>query len=592
MRRNHHETATKNAHETADFLTKPVDIAFLAVFRVIFGLLMALDVFWYFQHGFIQSLFIDPNYHFTYFGFSWVTPWPGDWMYVHFAVVGIAGLCVAAGFFYRFAAVTFFAGFAYLFLIDQTLHLNHNYLIILISFLMIWMPANRCYSLDVHMGRVKPSSTTPQWTLWILRFQIGLVYVYGAIAKMNTDWLRGEPLRFWLSGRRDIPVIGPLLDTEFCVYFFSYGGLLFDLLIVPLLMWKRTRMLAIAMCVFFHLTNALIFDIGIFPWMMLAATFIFLPPETMRRWAPFLFKDVSTPSPTTAMSTAIRLFLAVYVLWQVFFPLRLWLYPGNANWTEQGHRFAWHMKLRSKQGWASFRVVDNNTGKIETIEPRRFLTPRQATRMATRPDMVLQSAHILADRYEVTHGRRPSVYADVFCRLNGRKPQRLIDPHVDLAAIERDLKPAAWIVPLHEPLPTTKRTGEYQVIVPLRNTLTDIAYNDEVRNNALIRMIQQQQDRLQQVNGELKKSFNMEEDGYYMLSGRNISRLIPRGDLGQDVVIEPTLENLSRHFDITPHGIIQSEDSMEKYNRLAEQKLILSERIGMLQALLSPVGER
>jgi hypothetical protein len=37
--------------------------------------------------------------------------------------------------------------------------------------------------------------------------------------------------------------------------------------------------------------------------------------------------------------------------------------------------------------------------------------------------------------------------------LNGREPQPLIDPVVDLATQPRTLAPASWIVPLFQPLP-------------------------------------------------------------------------------------------------------------------------------------------
>ena len=37
--------------------------------------------------------------------------------------------------------------------------------------------------------------------LLLLRIEFAVVYAYAGIAKINEDWLRGEPLRLWL-GRR------------------------------------------------------------------------------------------------------------------------------------------------------------------------------------------------------------------------------------------------------------------------------------------------------------------------------------------------------------------------------------------------------
>jgi hypothetical protein len=66
--------------------------------------------------------------------------------------------------------------------------------------------------------------------------------------------------------------------------------------------------------------------------------------------------------------------------------------------------------------------------------------------------MVLQFAHHLADVYRKQGYPRIQVRARVDASLNGRRPQALIDPDVDLAAEPRNLLPARWIVPLREPL--------------------------------------------------------------------------------------------------------------------------------------------
>ena len=62
------------------------------------------------------------------------------------------------------------------------------------------------------------------------------------------------------------------------VYFYSYGGLLLDLLAVPLLLWRRTRLLTFVALILFHINNAYMFSIGIFPWLMIAATTIYFDP--------------------------------------------------------------------------------------------------------------------------------------------------------------------------------------------------------------------------------------------------------------------------------------------------------------------------
>src|SRR5918997_832685 len=118
--------------------------------------------------------------------------------------------------------------------------------------------------------------------------QMGIVYFYGGLAKLNGDWLAGEPMRTFLRSNTDFPVIGSLFTDERMVYLFSYGGLLLDLLVVPFLLWRRTRLVAFAFAVAFHFTNSHLFNIGIFPWLAIAATTLFFSPSWPRRFVAFL----------------------------------------------------------------------------------------------------------------------------------------------------------------------------------------------------------------------------------------------------------------------------------------------------------------
>ncbi len=440
-------------------LFAPVDIAPLVYVRIIFGAVMFWEVRRYFQNGWIGSFYSAPTFHFTYYGFEWVKPWPGDGMQMHFFALGLLSACIVAGFCYRIAAALFFAGFTYVFLLDEVRYLNHFYLICLISFLLIFVPAERAVSVDAWLRPKLRSSVAPAWALWLLRAQIGIPYFFGGIAKLNADWLQGEPMRLWLARRMDFPLIGPWFQEEWMVYFFVLGGLLLDLLIVPLLLWRRTRAMAFAGAVLFHLLNARLFSIGIFPWLMLAATIIFFPPEVPRRLltaAGLQPPAVSSSTPVwTVISTrqpVIAGLLFSYLLFQVLMPLRHFAYPGVVHWTEQGHRFSWHMKLRSKRGEARFHITDPATGQSWTVDPATHLTPRQVEKMATHPDMILQFSHHLAAVSRRAGHPPVQVRADVHVSLNGRPPRRLIDPSVNLAAVPRSLRPADWILPLTEPL--------------------------------------------------------------------------------------------------------------------------------------------
>jgi len=457
-------------------LFAPMDIASLVFFRIAFGVIILCEVWLQFSRGWIKLDYIDPAYHFKYYGFGWVQQWPGNGIHLHFLALGVLAACIALGFCYRVITVLFFLGLTYVFLLDQALYLNHFYLIVLFSFLMIFVPAHRSFSVDALLRPEIRSETVPAWAPWLLAAQMGIVYFYGGLAKLNGDWLRGEPMRRWLAGDTDFPVIGPLLTNEWMVYLFSYGGLLFDLLIVPFLLWRRTRLVAFAFALVFHLMNAQLFHIGIFPWFAIAATTLFFPPSWPRRFVGFLrglrrgprrsasernhekqeTREPDTPAAPTrlrARQWVVVSLLGVFLAVQLLVPLRHFLYPGNVSWTQEGHRFSWHMMLRSVQGAAIFHATDPVSGRTWEINPRDYLSARQAMHVVLYPDMALQFSHSIAESLRTQGYEQVEVRATVVASLNGRGLQHLIDPTVDLAKQPRTLAPASWILPLEEQLP-------------------------------------------------------------------------------------------------------------------------------------------
>ena len=106
-------------------------------------------------------------------------------------------------------------------------------------------------------------------------------YVFGAIAKLNADWFQGQPSGIILSRHGDMPYVGEYLTTWTASMIMSYGGILYDALVVPMLLWRPTRWLAVVLSLIFHLTNATLLTIGVFPWFMLATLVVFFPPETL-----------------------------------------------------------------------------------------------------------------------------------------------------------------------------------------------------------------------------------------------------------------------------------------------------------------------
>jgi vitamin K-dependent gamma-carboxylase len=441
----------------------PIDNATLIFFRIAFGVLMLCEVYRYFIHGWIASDWIEPRFLFKYYGFSWVHPWPGNGMYIHWAMLGMLAVFIAFGLMYRLSAALFFLGFTYSFLLDQVTYLNHFYFICLLSFLLIFMPADRALSVHVWLQPALRTQTAPAWTLWLLRFQLAVVYFYAGLAKISPDWLHGEPMRTWIAQRSQSPIFALLNQQEWVAYLSSYGGLLLDLLIAPALLWRRTRAVAFCIAVLFHLANACLFPIGIFPWLSIAATSIFLSPSWPRKF--LLFPGAvspaikSEPPPTQRRQVAILSLAGVYMAIQFLVPLRQFLYPGPADWTYEGHRFSWRMMLFDRRAHAQFFVTDPNIGNTVEINAHDFVSSKQLGNMSSRSDMILQFAHYLAATLPRAGPAPLQVRARVSFSLNGRAPELLVDPNVDLAAEKRTLLPARWILPMTAALPKRPRPG-------------------------------------------------------------------------------------------------------------------------------------
>jgi hypothetical protein len=398
-------------------------------------------------------------------------------MVIQFIVVLFAAIMIAAGAVYRASTVIFALGYTHFFLIDRTNYQNHYYLIVLLSWLMALLPANRLFSLDVLNGAVHRSGIVPRWYLLLLQFHIALPYVFGGIAKIDADWLSAEPMKNVLRLQGWADGVPGWLSESGVAHLFTWGGLFFDLLVVPAILWRRTRVVGFLLAIAFHLSNSVMFNIHVFPWLMIAATTVFFAPDWPDRlllWLNFGAKNsessLAVPESGRRISTPALFVLLIYCSFHILWPLRHFTYEGNTGWTEQGHYFSWRMMLRGKTVGLRYYLTDAETGVTQQADIRQFLNPEQQVKFAKDPEMILDLAHGLARESLRRTGKQTEVRALVLASLNGRKPQLLIDPAVNLAAQPKFAFHRPWIVPLHEPLrsdPWTVPLNEWERHVDL-----------------------------------------------------------------------------------------------------------------------------
>lgn len=445
----------------------PVDIASLAAFRIIFGTVMFVGILRFLTTGWIEPMYGEPRWFFTYPGLSWIQPWSVTGMYVHYGLLAILALAIAVGAFYRLAVVLFTLGFLYTQLIDVTNYLNHHYLVVLLGVLLAFLPANAAWSVDARRHPVIARSSIPAWFVWLLRFQIGVVYVFAGLAKAKVDWLGyGQPLNLWLSARTETPIIGGLFDEHRVALAMSWAGFLFDTTIVAWLSWSRTRLPAYAALIVFHGLTGYLFNIGMFPLIMTSCALILFSPSWPRRLLATLRRDrgpsdvaAGGPAPgdappplTSSSSNAARrpsrlvvAVLALYIAIQILVPLRHLAYPGELLWNEDGMRFAWHVMIREKHGSVTFVAAFTNGKQLE-IPASNYLTPRQEREMGGQPDLILQLAHAIGRDLHARGYREFALRVRTAVSLNGRAPAPMIDPSIDLLRVD-DRGARTWVLP-------------------------------------------------------------------------------------------------------------------------------------------------
>lgn len=436
-------------------IARPTDIAPLAAFRFIFGALMFAATIRFAANGWINELYVEPEFLFSYFGFEWL-PRPSEFLtYVLFALTAISALFICLGYRYRLAAITFFLSFTYIELLDKANYLNHYYFISIAAFALIFLPAANAYSLDAKRKRTA-SQKVPQGAIWAPMILLGVVYFFAGLAKVNPAWLlEAKPLSIWLPQHADFPLIGEVFTWKSTAYFMAWGGMIYDLTIVFFLWMARTRKWAFATVVFFHLLTWALFPIGMFPFIMIGLTTVFFTAKWHQKWLGRIFKqdnwvvdapasDASFPIRKMALSMTV---LGLLLVSQMLIPLRSQLYSSDLYWAEEAYRFSWRVMLMEKAGQAYFYVKDpQRPGEVE-VNLGEYLTANQIKQMSTQPDMVLEFAHHLEGKYTALGIDNPEVRAEVWVSLNGEGSKLLIDPTVDLTELEDSFAQKSWILP-------------------------------------------------------------------------------------------------------------------------------------------------
>lgn len=418
-------------------LFKNIDNSPLIVFRIFFGFLIACESFGAILTGWVEHVFIHPQFTFSFIGLDWLQPLPGSGMYWYFVVMGFLGISVMLGYRYRFAMIAYTLLWAGVYFMQKSSYNNHYYLLLIISFYMVFLPANSYKSLDVKQKRVAEIYSMPKWINLLFIIQVGIVYTFAAFAKLYPDWLSGSFTKNLLLGTTSNTFLTDVFSQKWFYLFIAYAGIFFDLLIVPLLLYKKTRTLALVASLIFHLFNAVFLQIGIFPFFALSFALFFYDPNIIQRLffknKPFI--EPVTNTNKTAGSNLVYFVFIPFLFIQVLLPLRHHLIEGDVLWTEEGHRLSWRMMLRERKGYITIKIKDNDSGSMIHYDYNKNLTSKQINNLATKPDFIWQYCQRIKKEYEK---KNISIYIDCQNSINRGEYKILIDPRQDFVKAEWD----------------------------------------------------------------------------------------------------------------------------------------------------------
>ncbi len=430
---------------------QPIDNSPLIIFRILFGFLFACESFGALATGWVKSNLVDVNFTFSHIYMDFLQVLVGPQMYVYFALMGCVSIAVMLGYRYRLSMILLTILWAGAYYIQKTSYNNHYYMLLVICFYMCFLPANRYASLDVKQGRVSQGLFMNQYVSWIFIFQVSILYVFGTVAKFYPDWLDGTFTKLMYEGANIPDVFKEAFTAKWFYVSIAYLGILFDGLIVPLLLYKRTRTWALIASLVFHLFNSITLHIGIFPYFALSFAVFFYEPEQIRalffKKKPIL--DISSINITQAKDIALSkvslAIIGVFAFVQLILPLRMYFIEGDTLWTDEAHRLSWRMMLRSRAGYTNYIVENKSTGERRYYDIEDVLTSKQQARL-TSPDMIWQMAQYIKKEYE-QKGEDVAVYAESYVSINRRDLSRFVDAKVDLGAVEWDyFKHCDWIL--------------------------------------------------------------------------------------------------------------------------------------------------
>jgi hypothetical protein len=162
---------------------------------------------------------------------------------------------------------------------DAFRYLHHLHVLYVSCLLLALMPSGRWLALDVWIGRRARADVgdVAKWPLQLWRVHVLLIYAASGAAKLRSDWLDGSLLTLHVNTGLIDRALWAASTRAATPSQIAAGLALLELGLVPLLAFRRTRWLGIALALSFHALSAHAMMVSTFPMQMALALVAFLP---------------------------------------------------------------------------------------------------------------------------------------------------------------------------------------------------------------------------------------------------------------------------------------------------------------------------
>ena len=412
----------------------------LSLFRILFGCIFIWE-FWRLAFSQVGEIrYFNTVFHFKYAFFEWLPCLPNSLLQITFILGLLSAIFFTMGFYFKYASKILFTIYSYVFLLDYSYWNNHYFLYVLLLFVLCFTQANVKLSIDKRFKLSKVPDWIPCWQKNALLTTISIAIIFGALSKfINPDWLNQKAVSQILNNsfqRNNLEADTSLFP--FLVFTLTYAGFLFDLLIVPVLLYRKTFWLGVLAMLVFNLTNMYLLSIGSFPIAMLGTIVLFYPFKIGK------LKDMNTEPHMHKRKGITEASLLTFICILIILPFNHFFIDGNVFWTSEGKVGAWHMMSGSTKIETPFfmLVEKDEEGKVintEKINTDLYLNSKQLRTLGKKPFLVHQFAQFIKLEAEVAGFKNVSVYGDILVSRNGRRFKPIIDINYDLTLAKTKL---------------------------------------------------------------------------------------------------------------------------------------------------------